>query len=151
MTFWVEKLTRFPYLTSANGFHTVLRSINIRETTEMDLTTGNRIGEARERIVNLLRGRNKKARFMTELYASLERSGIKTEEADRVLAALETEGVVMIRHNFCADPHLTGVDLRVVALVESIGGGDPQMSAIRLIDETWNKWLSEYLANHRCG
>jgi hypothetical protein len=57
----------------------------------------------------------------------------------------------MIRHNFCADPHLTGVDLRVVALVESIGGGDPQMSAIRLIDETWNKWLSEYLANHRCG
>jgi hypothetical protein len=146
----VEKLTRFAYLTSANGFHTVLRSINSRETTEMDPTTGNRIGEARERIVNLLRGRNKKARFMTELYASLERSGIKTEEADRVLAALETE-VVMIRHNFCADPHLTGVDLRVVALVESAGGGDPQMSAIRLIDETWNKWLSEYLANHRCG
>jgi len=25
------------------------------------------------------------------------------------------------------------------------------MSAIRLIDEVWNKWLSEYLANHRCG
>lgn len=117
----------------------------------MDPATGNRIGEARDKIVDLLRSRNKKARFMTELYASLERSGIKTEEADRVLAALETEGVVMIRHNFCADPHLTGVDLRVVALVESAGGGDPQMSAIRLIDETWNKWLSEYLANHRCG
>ena len=57
----------------------------------------------------------------------------------------------MIRDNFCADPHLTGVDLRVVALVESVDGGDPQMSAIRLIDEAWNKWLSEYLANHRCG
>ena len=116
----------------------------------MDPATGNRIGEARDKIVDLLRSRNKKARFMTELYASSERSGIKTEEADRVLAALETEGVVMIRHNFCADPHLTGVDLRVVALVES-AGGDPQMNAIRLIDETWNKWLSEYLANHRCG
>ena len=37
----------------------------------------------------------------------------------------------MIRDNFCADPHLAGVDLRVVALVESVDGGDPQMSAIR--------------------
>src|SRR6476659_982095 len=44
--FLVEKLNRLPYLTSANGFHTVLRSINIRETTEMDPTTGNRIDEA---------------------------------------------------------------------------------------------------------
>ena len=26
----------------------------------------------------------------------------------------------MIRDNFCADPHLAGVDLRVVALVESV-------------------------------
>jgi hypothetical protein len=117
----------------------------------MDPASGNSIGEARDKIVDLLRSRNKKARFITELHASLERSGIKIEEADRVLAALEAEGIVMIRHNFCADPHLTGVDLRVIALVESVDGGDPQMNAIRLIDETWNKWLSEYLANHRCG
>ncbi len=32
MTFELEKLTTFPYLTSANSFHTVLRSINISET-----------------------------------------------------------------------------------------------------------------------
>lgn len=88
---------------------------------------------------------------MTELYASLRRCGIATDEGDRVLAELESERVVMIRDNFCADPHLAGVDLRVVALAESADGGDPQMSAIRLIDEAWNKWLSEYLANHRCG
>jgi len=25
------------------------------------------------------------------------------------------------------------------------------MSTIRVIDEEWNKWLSDYLANHRCG
>jgi hypothetical protein len=98
-----------------------------------------------------LRSRNKQARFMTELQASLARYGIGTEEADRALAELESERVVMIRDNFCADPHLAGVNLRVVALVESVDGGDPQMSAIRRIDEAWNKWLSEYLANHRCG
>jgi len=25
------------------------------------------------------------------------------------------------------------------------------LSTIRAIDEAWNQWLSEYLANHRCG
>jgi hypothetical protein len=105
----------------------------------------------RATIVGVLRSFNKKARFMSEMYASLGRSNINMEEADRALAELETEGVVMIRDHFCADPHLAGVDLRVIALVESIAGEDPQLSAIRVIDEAWNKWLNEYLANHRCG
>jgi hypothetical protein len=38
-----------------------------------------------------------------------------------------------------------------VALVESIDGADPQMSAIHEIDNAWDKWLADYLANHRCG
>ena len=88
---------------------------------------------------------------MTELYAALKRYEIGKADADRILAELEAKGEVMIREHFCADPHLAGVDLRVVALVESIDGNDPQLSAIRIIDEAWNKWLSEYLANHRCG
>jgi len=25
------------------------------------------------------------------------------------------------------------------------------MSAIREIDNAWDKWLADYLANHRCG
>ena len=107
--------------------------------------------DARRSVIDLLRSRNKKARFMTELYASLRRSNIEPEATDRALADLEAEGGVMIRDQFCADPHLTGVDLRVIALVESIEGEDAQMRAIRSIDETWNKWLNEYLANHRCG
>jgi hypothetical protein len=107
--------------------------------------------DTRKTIVDLLSSRNRKARFMTQVYASLERSKIATEETDRILGELETEGAVMIRAHFCGDPHLAGVDLRVVALVQSIDGEDPQLSAIRSIDETWNKWLNEYLANHRCG
>jgi hypothetical protein len=107
--------------------------------------------DPRKEITDFLHGRNKKARFMTELYASLARSGVATDEVNQVLAQLEAEGAVMIRDHFCADPHLAGVDLRVVALVESIAGEDPQLSAIRVIDETWSKWLNEYLANHRCG
>ena len=107
--------------------------------------------DARKSVIDLLRRGKSKARFITELYASLRRSNIEPEATNRALADLEAEDGVMIRDHFCADPHLTGVDLRVVALVESIEGEDAQLRAIRSIDETWNKWLNEYLANHRCG
>ena len=102
-------------------------------------------------LIDILRSRGKKARFVTELAAALERSNIGKAQMEQALAELQSEGAVMIRDNFCADPHLAGVDLRVVALVESIDGADAQLSAIREIESAWNKWLGEYLANHRCG
>jgi hypothetical protein len=113
--------------------------------------TASKQKDTRKAVTDFLRTRNSRARFMTELSASLRQSGIETKEADQVIGELESEGVVMIRDHFCADPHLSGVDLRIVALVESIAGEDAQLSAVRVIDETWNKWLNEYLANHRCG
>jgi hypothetical protein len=116
-----------------------------------EIKTPSKSKDAHETILGLLGSLNKKARFMTEMYASLKRSNINMEEANRALAELEAEGVVMIRDHYCADPHLAGVDLRIVALVESVAGEDAQLSAIRVIDEAWNKWLNEYLANHRCG
>ena len=102
-------------------------------------------------LTDFLRSRSKKARFVTELYAAMSRLTVGREATDRALAELEREGTVMVRDHFCADPHLAGVDLRIVALVESSDNTDAQLSAIRGIDATWNKWLSEYLANHRCG
>jgi hypothetical protein len=57
----------------------------------------------------------------------------------------------MMRDHFCADPHLAEVDLRVVAWVESADGARAQLTALEQIDLAWNKWLGEYLANHRCG
>ena len=106
---------------------------------------------ARKAVIDALRNRAKKARFTTELAVAMHRAGVGKEEMELALAELQAEGVVMIRDNFCADPHLAGVDLRVVALVESVDGADAQLSAIREIDSAWDKWLSEYLANHRCG
>jgi hypothetical protein len=106
---------------------------------------------ARKAVIDALRNRVRKARFTTELAAALQRAKIGKEEMEQALADLQAEGIVMIRDNFCADPHLAGVDLRVVALIESNDGADPQLNAIREIDGAWNKWLGEYLANHRCG
>jgi hypothetical protein len=105
----------------------------------------------RNTIVQLLRSGPKKARFVTELSASLRRSKVKFTDLEEVLSVLEAEGRVIIRDHFCADPHVAGVDLRIVALVEDSEGADPELTAIHRVDETWNKWLSAYLANHRCG
>jgi hypothetical protein len=106
---------------------------------------------AKKAVIDVLRNRAKKACFTTELGVALKRARVGKEEMEQALAELQAEGVVMIRDNFCADPHLAGVDLRVVALVESVDGADPQLSAIREIDSAWDKWLAEYLADHRCG
>jgi hypothetical protein len=102
-------------------------------------------------VLRTLESRGKKARFVTELSAALARSALGAETLERVLAELATEGIIMVRNHFCADPHLAEVDLRVAALVQSDAGADAQMSAIRAIDEAWDMWLTEYLANHRCG
>ena len=102
-------------------------------------------------ILRTLESRGKTARFVTELSAALARSALGAETLEGVLAELASEGIIMVRDHFCADPHLAGVDLRVAALVQSDAGADAQMSAIRAIDAAWDKWLTEYLANHRCG
>jgi hypothetical protein len=117
----------------------------------MDEKTNAALSGAKKAVIDIVRSRGKKARFMTELAVVLGRAHIGKDQMEQALAELQAEGVVMIRDNFCADPHLAGVDLRVVALIESIDGADPQLSAIREIDSAWNKWLGEYLANHRCG
>jgi hypothetical protein len=113
--------------------------------------TNPNLRDVRQAVIAALRNRAKKACFMTELAVALARAPIGKDQMEQALCELQAEGVVMLRDNFCADPHLAGVDLRVVALVESVDGADAQLRAIREIDDAWNKWLGEYLANHRCG
>jgi hypothetical protein len=108
------------------------------------------LDDVRKAVSDLLGNRSKKARFMTEVSAALRRRDIGVEEIERAVAQLEAEGVLMMRDHFCADPHLAGVDLRIIALVDS-GAADAQLSAICEIDQAWDKWLASYLANHRCS
>ena len=105
--------------------------------------------DPKKAVVDFLRARGTKARFVTEVIAALKKFNITPEDIDRALAELETDGVIMVRDHFCADPHLAGVDLRIAAIVEN-GGSQAQVNAIREIDSAWDKWLSSYLANHRC-
>lgn len=109
------------------------------------------IAGAKKAVVDALRQRAKKARFMTEVAASLRRFKVDKDEMEQALSELQSDGVVIVRDNFCADPHLANVDLRVAALVDRETGADGQVAALREIDLAWNMWLGEYLANHRCG
>jgi hypothetical protein len=88
---------------------------------------------------------------MTEVAASLRRFNVGKDEMEQALSELQAEGVVIVRDNFCADPHLANVDLRVAALVDESEGANAHAAGLHEIDLAWNKWLGEYLANHRCG
>src|ERR1051325_6230658 len=116
----------------------------------MDESTTNTFADPKKAIVDFLRGRGKKARFVTEIIAGLKKTGVTPEQIAAALVALESEGSVMIRDHFCADPHLAGVDLRIAAAVENSKDAQNLTSVIREIDSAWDKWLSSYLANHRC-
>ena len=102
-------------------------------------------------VVEVLNVGGKKARFATELLAGLRRHNVAKDEMDRALVELEAEGTVVVRENFCADPHLAEVDLRVIGLVDTGRDDKAHAAALQQIDLAWNKWLGEYLANHRCG
>jgi hypothetical protein len=103
-------------------------------------------------VLDILRASPRRARFVPEIQAVLRRSGLSDPAAlESALLELEAAGQVIVRDHYCADPHTAGTDLRVVALVPEDGPDDPQASAIAAIERTWDHWLSQYFANHRCG
>jgi hypothetical protein len=90
----------------------------------------------------------RRARFVPELARSVHADAPALE---RVLGELEADGTVLVREQYCADPHMVGTDLRIAALVPAQTDGDPLAQAIAQIEATWQRWLGDYLANHRCS
>lgn len=107
--------------------------------------------DVRTAVLEALRARSGAARFVREVHAALGLPEIEGADLERALGELEADGAVIVRDHPCADPHLAGTDLRIVALVEADSGGDAQRQAIEAIDQTWQQWLGEYLASHRCS
>jgi hypothetical protein len=97
-------------------------------------------------VLNVLGRGPRKARFVSEVASGTHAA---PDDLNQVLAQLESAGKVLVREEYCGDPHLEGIDLRIVALIQP-GEGDPLSTAVENIDKTWQRWLAEYLANHRC-
>jgi hypothetical protein len=107
-------------------------------------------------IVKILERAPRRARFVSELAQQLRRAKLGVTSLESDLGKLEASGRVLVREQFCADPHLEGTDLRIVALVWPAPGGatavdDPQARAVADIEAVWDRWLADYLSNHRCG
>jgi hypothetical protein len=103
-------------------------------------------------LLAFLHKRRRRALFVTELSALLRKMNVASDsDIEQALSELEADGAVVVRDHYCADPHLEGVDLRVVAVVEPGAGEDAQLRSIRAVEDTWNEWLALYLANHRCS
>jgi hypothetical protein len=102
--------------------------------------------DVRPEILSVL---SRRARFVAEL-ARLVHADLS--ELDGALREMEADGTVLVREQYCADPHLDGTDLRIAAAVRDVSEGvDPVAHAIADIDAVWQHWLGEYLANHRCS
>jgi hypothetical protein len=111
-----------------------------------------RDSEIRQTVLAYLRQQEQRTLFVTELATALRKAhGVSASDVERALAALEADWSVVIRDHYCADPHVVGADLRIVALVEPYEGNDGQIQAIREVEATWHEWLAEYMANHRCS
>jgi hypothetical protein len=97
---------------------------------------------AEEQVLNTLSRQHPPALFYTELAAKV--SG--AQELAGTVAQLEQEHAVLVTSFPVPDPHLEGLDLRIVALVPE--GQDA--SAIEASTTLWADWLRQFLANHRC-
>jgi hypothetical protein len=90
----------------------------------------------------------RRARFVPELSRSAR---VDAQDLERALSELERDGRILVREQDCADPHMVGTDLRIAARIpEASSDGDPLATALAQIEATWQRWLGEYLANHRC-
>jgi len=117
----------------------------------MDEQGTNQMSDTKKAISELFESRAKKACFISEVRALLQGPRVRADEIELALRDLEMEGVVIIRDHFCADPHLDGIDFRIVAVVDRGVSTNPELSAIHEIDKAWDQWLASYLANHRCS
>jgi len=98
------------------------------------------MSDVTDQVMTVLGRGRRHARFVPEIARLIGASPTQLEAA---LSELDGQGRVLIREQYCADPHMVGTDLRIVALA-----GD---TALADIDAVWQRWLGEYLANHRCS
>jgi hypothetical protein len=94
-----------------------------------------------EPVLATLQRNHPPALFVGELAAK-----VKSAELEPALAELEAANSVLVSRYPAPDPHLEGLDLRIVALVPPAG----ESSAVEASATLWADWLRQFLSNHRC-
>jgi hypothetical protein len=101
-----------------------------------------------DEILGVFGRRRTGALFVTELAHAL-----RTPEADldADLERLAERGAILIAEHPVPDPHLAGIDLRIVApLASGCPRPEAEASAAGAAETLWSKWLASFLSSHRC-
>jgi len=89
------------------------------------------------------------ALFVTELSHALRARDLRALDAQ--LDRLNEEGAILIAEHAVPDPHLAGIDLRIVApLTAGRPRPEAEAAAADAAESLWNKWLASFLSSHRC-
>jgi hypothetical protein len=102
--------------------------------------------ELRGSIVEILQHRQPSAALVSEV-TSLLRPAPNPRDVDGALAALQTDGRVLVANHAAPDVHLESVDLRVVSLIPKPAG---ERAASEAAESVWESWLRAFIATHRC-
>lgn len=105
-----------------------------------------------ERVLRELAARRPPAALAIEI-AALVGGADPTRSAgiDAALIELDAEKAIVVRDHAAPDPHLEGVDLRVIALVDAEAPTEAaEEAAIEAAEAVWSDWLRQFLATHRC-
>jgi len=94
-----------------------------------------------EQVLTTLQRSHPPALFVSELAAK-----VRSPELEPALAELQAANSVLVSSYPPPDPHLEGLDLRIVALVPEAG----EVGAVENSATVWSDWLRQFLANHRC-
>ncbi len=94
-----------------------------------------------EQVLSTLQRNRPAALFVSELAAK-----VRSPELEAAIDDLAASRSVMVSSYPPPDPHLEGLDLRIVALVPD----SDEASAVEASSTVWSSWLRQFLANHRC-
>lgn len=99
--------------------------------------------------LDVLAAAPRRAMFATELATRLAEAGCGPADTAEALAAADSAGRLVVVPHELGDPHLAGIDLRVVALAVD-RRTDSRQDARHRADAYWAEFLREFLATHRC-
>lgn len=111
----------------------------------------------REAVIAALAAAPERALFASELAADPTLRPVPDERLRERIVELAAEGSVVVVDHAPPDPHLRGVDLRVVALAQPPEqaqppelAGPPAIAPYEAAERIWSGWLQEFLRAHTC-
>jgi hypothetical protein len=105
----------------------------------------------RRHINRILAQKSRGPRFVVELTSSVRNAThLEVAEIEAVMQTMVVEGAVIVRPKTHADPHLAGLDLRIVAPIIASEEDNGLEAAEAAVESLWGHWTAQWAAKHVC-